>query len=120
MRAVSYAAGDADARSSAPLASHRFTAHRQVGGSLSAADADVRRGNVPSVTSRFTRTPTPIIVITQFVTGAVLLVFALLSAVNGSGEFETLLAVGLGAVGGVLIGQGLGMARHRRAAQQAG
>lgn len=70
--------------------------------------------------SRPTRTPTPAIVITQFVTGAVLLVLALLSAVNASGDLETLLAVGLGAVGGVLVGQGLGMARHRRAAQRAG
>jgi len=69
--------------------------------------------------SRLTRTPIPAIVVTQFVIGAVLLVFAFLSAANASGDRETMLAVGLGAVGGLLVGQGLGMARHRRAAHRA-
>ena len=68
--------------------------------------------------SRLTRTPTPAIVVTQFVIGAVLLVFAFLSAGNASEGRETMLAVGLGAVGGLLVGQGLGMARHRRVAQR--
>lgn len=69
--------------------------------------------------SRLTRTPSPAIVVTQFAIGAVLLVFAFLSAGYASGDRETMLAVGLGAAGGLLVGQGLGMARHRRAAQRA-
>ena len=56
--------------------------------------------------------------VTQLVIGAVLLVFAFLSAGYPSGDRETMLDVGLGAVGGLLVGQGLGMARHPRAVQR--
>jgi hypothetical protein len=58
-------------------------------------------------------------VVTQLVIGAVLLVFAFLSAGHASGDRETMLTVGLGAVGGLLVGQGLGMERHRRADHRA-
>lgn len=69
--------------------------------------------------NRLAQTPTRTIVSTQVITGAMLLVFAFLNAANVRGERQVLLTVALGAVGGVLVGLGLGMARHRRAAQRA-
>jgi hypothetical protein len=53
--------------------------------------------------------------VTQAVIGVVLLVIAVLNALQAKGATAALLGVSVGAVGGICLGIALGMERHRRA-----
>jgi hypothetical protein len=69
--------------------------------------------------SGLVRTPTWTIIVTEATLGLVLVIFAILNAVDIAGTTEGLLAVGLGTVGGMTLGMALGMTRHRLAAHNA-
>ena len=62
----------------------------------------------------FLRVPSWVTIAAELVTGLVLLLFAALDAAEGTGT-----EVALSAVGGLAVGLGLGMARHRLAAMDA-
>ena len=84
----------------------------RLSGRFGAAGPAVCRGTEPS---RLARTPTWTIILTEAAIGVVLVVFALLGALQANGDAAALLSVGVGAVGGVCLGMAIAMERHRRA-----
>ena len=89
--------------------SARIAAERELSANLSRVEQS----------SGLVRTPPWSIIVTQAALGLVLVIFAILNAVDITGTTEGLLAVGLGTVGGVTLGLALGMTRHRLAARDA-
>lgn len=79
-----------------------------------------RSGTLPRVDlhSRFARTPRGLIAV-NMAFGLLMLTFAMLSAANVDRDRQAFLAVGLGAVGGLALGQALGMTRHLLSARAA-
>jgi NhaP-type Na+/H+ or K+/H+ antiporter len=67
--------------------------------------------------SRFTRTPTWAIIVTELAVGLVLIIFAAANAADIDRTTDALLSVGMGTVGGMAIGLAAGMTRHRLSAR---